>query len=787
MKIPLKILIGNIPSSGALRNWDEIIDEWQEYSALWNLNSTIEAPVLDMFSDEGISIKSIVKDMSDPKKLFTDYSRSFTVPASKKNNRIFKHYYNIDITNGLDSRELVPASLLMNNATYKVGNIRVEGVKMSRGVAQSYKITFIGMLSELSRQMGAARLTSLDFSAYDKSTFDVKSEVTNTTLRPVVFPLSSRSPRYLYDPSQFDLGIENSRNIAYSGNVPQPNYGIREGDIVGAMAVGTILDTIESKYGFNFTGALTAPYVRDLYLWLHQTDSERIGENFNAAVGSLAWVGSSNSDFTRNDASLIYNGTSGTPYTEGHLRYVIYFKGTWTGDAKVKMLHNGAEVATVDTSNTYGGFLTIDNSNVTDAYTFVVESNTSMTIPVDIYLEVQEYQVEEQYIGEGYMEIRTDQLSGSGNIGSSGTYFVAKNLPKMTIMDFLSSLFKMFNIVAEVDSDLNISTKHFDHFMSEGVVKDVTEYTYTDEYDVNRANTYSSMQMEFSDSKTALELGYLAVNAKEYGELAYELSGNTGARLSGSVYNLKIDNQRIPVEPLTNLNTNNLTNIAYTLFSDLKGAEQGIDPSFTYVCGQDSVTDTITFYDPVEPTEENSYMTPCNTYNPSADVPNKNINALGLYFGEELNEYNTASTMYGIGLWNNFYRGITSMMFDDDKRRVKFNAELPQGVVLNLSLADTLKINNNFYNINSIETNYLSGVSKMDLTLVGRSQLSHFQTGSVRITNNSATETLYITFMDSTIGRIVSGVQISPLGVFTNAMIGTVVGRSHPDLTVEIL
>ena len=29
--------------------------------------------LLDMFADEGISIKSVVKDMNDPKKLFTDF------------------------------------------------------------------------------------------------------------------------------------------------------------------------------------------------------------------------------------------------------------------------------------------------------------------------------------------------------------------------------------------------------------------------------------------------------------------------------------------------------------------------------------------------------------------------------------------------------------------------------------------------------------------------------------------------------------------------------------------
>ena len=114
--------------------------------------------VLDMFADEGISIKSVVKDMNDPKKLFTDFSRSFTVPASKQNNKVFKHYYNIDIQNSVDSRELIPAKILMNNSTYKVGNIRVEGARVENGLAVHYKITFIGKLSELSRQIGKDKI-----------------------------------------------------------------------------------------------------------------------------------------------------------------------------------------------------------------------------------------------------------------------------------------------------------------------------------------------------------------------------------------------------------------------------------------------------------------------------------------------------------------------------------------------------------------------------------------------------------------------------------------------------
>ena len=45
MKIPLKILIGNNPSTGALRKWDEIIDEWKECSTKRELNKPTKSTV----------------------------------------------------------------------------------------------------------------------------------------------------------------------------------------------------------------------------------------------------------------------------------------------------------------------------------------------------------------------------------------------------------------------------------------------------------------------------------------------------------------------------------------------------------------------------------------------------------------------------------------------------------------------------------------------------------------------------------------------------------------------
>lgn len=792
MKIPIRILIGSIPEPSNYETWGDIIDNWEAYALEWNQSSalgvdTTQAPVLDMFGDEGITIKSVIKDLSDPKKLFTEYSRSFTIPASKKNNRIFKHYHNIDITNGLDSRELIPAKILMNNTTYKRGNIRIEGAGLKLGVPAHYKITFIGKLSELSRQIGVDRLNSLNLSAYDLPTFDYKAEVSNTTLRPVMFPLSSRSDRYVLDSSSSSLGLENARNIAYVNSTPADDYGIAETQLVGAMSVGTILDAIQTKYGFNFSGAMTRDYVRDLYLYLHQTDKERTGEALSARANTFTWTGNSptyNGDWSRNSDSLVYNGGNIQTGNSGHRKYGLRIYGAWSGDAKIKVLRNGAVVATQDTAGLFTANVEVNDSDIGSAFYFIAEANGSTTIDIFVELEILEYEEGEPFLPEGYYDAGTDTLTAIANIGAAGTFIVAKNIPKMTIMDFLSSIFKMFNIVAEVDDALTISTKHYDHFMSEGSLKDVTKYIELDDYQVNRPNIYSSMQMEFADPKVALELGYLAVNGKQYGELSYQLVGQNNVRLSGSEYKLKIENQRVPVEPLIDLSSSSDTNVVYTQFSDLKAAEQGIKPMFTYLVRQTSAYE-IAFADNTAVTSTTSYTTPSNTYNGGQAIPEDRNGLVGLYFGEELNEYDPTYSRSGIGLWNNFYRGTTAMMFDEDKRSVKFNAQLPQGVILNLKLSDVLLISNSFYNIVSIETNYLTGKSVLELTLVGRSKLEQFNNGTRSIENLSNSNDVYITYMHVD-GYLVEDV-LTPSQTVSIDMVGGVIGFSNSDFRETLL
>ena len=738
--------------------------------------------VLDMFSDEGISIKSVVKDMNDPKKLFTDFSRSFTLPASKRNNRVFKHYYNIDIKNGIDSRELLPAKILMNNSVYKTGNIRVDSVRVRGGLAIQYKVTFIGKLSELSRQIGKDKLRELDFTSLDKNNFNFISEIQNTTKRDLMFPLASKSERFLADSSTRSLGIDGARNIAYSTSTPALDYGIRERDIVGALSVGAILDKIETRYNFNFTGALEADYIRDLYLWLHQTDKERTGEIDSVIATGFAYSGSPNSSFIPVTNGFIYSATDETAEMGVDRRFLVKVKGVFSGSATIKLKMGGEIIREVSTSGQDTDSVLLLGNTTDKIFQIEIDSDSSLTVNLTVTIDQQD----REYIGvgstgfKGWVAKPTRTMTASASTGTSGTYSAQKNIPDMSVMEFLSSIFKMFNIVAEVDADLNISTKHYDFFMSQGEVKDFTEYVDVSGYDVNRPNLYSSLLMQFEEPMLALEEGYKAVNGRNYGSLKYDLTGINSVKLSGSTYNLDIKNQRTPIEPLDDLSDGSDFRVCYTLFSDVGGTEQSIKPMFTYICTPDTTTGTVSqiaFYGNITASSSTIYTMPSNVHQRGQASPVGIYGDVGLYFGEELSEYRYGFTMNGNGLWNSFYRGTTALMFDEDKRRVKFKAHIPQSRLLSLKLSDTLRISNKFYNINAIETNYLSGVTELDLILVGNSKLEQFATDTRNLQNTSITDSVYITYIDASTGEV-SNTLISPSSTISLDMVGSLVGSS---------
>ena len=57
---------------------------------------------IDLFKDETISVNSSIQNINDLSKVFTDFSQSFTIPASPNNNTIFNYWNNGSVNDVFD-------------------------------------------------------------------------------------------------------------------------------------------------------------------------------------------------------------------------------------------------------------------------------------------------------------------------------------------------------------------------------------------------------------------------------------------------------------------------------------------------------------------------------------------------------------------------------------------------------------------------------------------------------------------------------------------------------------
>ena len=76
---------------------------------------------IDLFEDETISLNQSIQNVRDISKVFTDFSQTFSVPASRNNNKLFKHYYNYHIDNGFDARKKASGKIELNSKKFRDG------------------------------------------------------------------------------------------------------------------------------------------------------------------------------------------------------------------------------------------------------------------------------------------------------------------------------------------------------------------------------------------------------------------------------------------------------------------------------------------------------------------------------------------------------------------------------------------------------------------------------------------------------------------------------------------
>jgi len=653
-----------------------------------------------MFDDETVSITDTIQNVKKIDKIFTAFSRTFSLPATKINNKIFKHYYNFDIVNGFDARIKKNSNIELDSLPFRDGKIKLEGVDLKDNKPHTYRITFFGSTVTLKDLLGDDKLQSLDLTDYDKvySFTDVRDALTfDPTTKDVIVPLITHTKRLFYDSATH---TDNGQgNLYYDTGHTQDLHGVLWSDLKYAIRVSKIVEAIATKYGLTFSDDFfnsSNEHYYNLFLWLHRKKGDV--ENLSGVNQSIVngWtLGSPNATLTQMVSATTMRVT-GDPTK--YLAYSLTFTSTTTSNYKISLQKDGVEVYNTGTV-TQGVTMNQNDFNLEQGdYTAYVESDD------DISFSEVEWDI--LYNLGGGSSATINYPTGIYNHTSTFDFSISQQIPEMKTLDFLTGIFKTFNLTAYVERNTNdIIVKTLDDFYSDGVVYDITKYVDNSKGSVNIALPFREINFEHEDTKTFLASKHNQLFGKVWGKESYV----GGEKLDGGIYNIKTPFSQLKYEHLVNVANGVNTTIQVGYFVDDNQESYFGKPLIFYPIKQTNATPISFLTTPTAHVQQTIYNIPSNSVALSASTSKKNIN-----FYNELNEYSGGNDFTDT-LFEVFYKNYITSVFNPKNRITKVSAYLPMKILLNYTLADRFIIGDHQYKINSITTNFKNGKSEIEL------------------------------------------------------------------------
>ena len=719
---------------------------------------------VDMFDDETISLTSKIQDVKDIAKVFTDFSETFTVPASRENNKIFQHWYQYEIDNGFDARTRKDAIMEMDFSPFKRGKISLENVKLRDNKPFSYTIIFYGNTINLKDLLGDDELE--DLPELDDYTHDYNDSNVKTGLQSglfsgkIIYPLISHTKRFYYDSAQ--SSPEYSGNLYY--NTTANNIGLAFDDLKPAIKCLSIIEAIEDKYtvanGYSSDIVFTRDFFSttpfsNLFLWLSRNKGKiggdenqeetlsRICGDWGYSSGDLGFaVDGDTWSFTVENLNASYEATLTVTTSGGNtsipfkMKAVDYVNGNVLKESTLQA--GSSRTLTFEVAQSF--------NPVNYQVKWIVESNTAISFTPQI--ELTKY-----IITNGTISGQEDaiyNIDGTGNsISTVSEVIITQNVPKLKVIDFLTGIFKMFNLTAYYVDDVGdtdfgkIKVDTLDNFYADRVNNpsegewDITKFVDTSRLQIDRAFEYNEIDFSYQEPSTLLSINHQEQFNDIFGDEEVRPQGVD----RGTVYEVTLPFEHMKYERIIDDNktgtspysavTEPVSYITDILWGYSAAGEFTSDTDVTPNTGnyEPVLTKPLVFYAVQEtgltsgsgikwisdspPTEITQYYRPSNTNEDgtSSVAPSYTIN-----FDDEIDEWNLQN--YGgttNSLFKKFYATYINGIFNEKKRIYKLKAYLSTDILANYRLNDELIIQNKAYRINSINTNFNTEVSSLEL------------------------------------------------------------------------
>lgn len=675
-----------------------------------NIQLYIEGEEVDLFDDESVTLTQTIQNVMDIEKVFTDFSKTFNVPASKNNNKIFKHFHNPNII-GFDARYKKDAELHLNYKLFKKGKIKLEGATRKDNKAHTYKLTFFGNTISLKDLIGEDKLDALTYInkyfTFEYTNSNIKLYMENgldvtvgdeVFTDAIIFPLITHTKRLIYDSGHDanNVNTETTNNIAYINNA---DYGLEISQLKPALKVHAIIKAIESQYNLEFSTdffSTTNDVYNKLYLWLHNKTGA-------ISTGEISESFADNFQFSENDGNVVLK-PGGFQLTGANAKSLnVVVRPTSNNPFNVVVYRDGEELARYDNvslnyrDNTEWSLATQIGGHlqglVQGNFQIAIESETANTFDLRHHIH---------YVSGAFKRSRDTYFSASTSVGININVKAARQMPDIKVIDFLTGLFKMFNLTAFRRDDGIVEVKTLDDFYGDSTkIWDVTPHIDKTSQEVNTVLPYKQIDFSYKGSESFLAKSFEEITKKKWGALHH----NIDRKFDGQIYKVELPFEHFQFERLSDVNDGSKTTIQWGWSADIKQEAFVGEPLLFYPI-LNSGTFGIVDIDGVV-SQKTQYYQPSNSI---ALEDSFNIN-----FKAEYNEYSDPTIPYNNTLFESYYKNYISEVFDPQKRLTKTKAYLPMSMLMEFTLADKLRIFDILYRINKITTNFETMQSDLEL------------------------------------------------------------------------
>ena len=643
---------------------------------------TLEYNRVDLFDDEKISVTSSIQNINDISKTYTDFSNTYTVPATKQNNKIFKHWY--DNSNDFPFSTLTKSNAYIEIDTipFRKGKIQLESANLVDGQPQDYSITFIGILGNLKDTFAGKYLKDLTLdTSYDfnYNAGDVGARIFEDISETIMFPLITSNRVWNY-------GGANADDISLDTSP------IRYNELFPAIRLQSVLNMIETEFGINFEGTfLSDAKFTNAYLYLKNKDSfvTNLLQNIDFTTdGNLLEMNdyyttypvsinlSENYYIVNTKMNHSFTITPQSGYTTIPYIVRIYLEGL------EQISYSGVGTQTFNWKNRF-------QNGSTDKISFKIETTQAFNFVFKIILSnVFSFGTITKTATMAVQNIAAVILS------------IALLFPEIKIEDFFSGILKMFNLTCFSEDGINYTVEQLESYYGAGSDVDITKYVLQDKKALNRVKTYKRINFDYEKSESLINVAFNSNAGIEYGSLRYVNDPIT----EGEEYSVKL-----PFEDLNFSNLSGLLQVGYCLKTDLQ--KYIPKPVILYDYNPNNLTAAgLTFYFSQALSGTGS---PYTNYKAFGQETLAYSTTYGLNFNNQ--QSTLTNEIIENGLYQQYYSNYFNNIYNYKARLVKVSAILPTSILTTLKLNDNIIIRDAKYLINSYTTDLTTGLVQFEL------------------------------------------------------------------------